>query len=88
MKKLVATIALVMALMYLGSAPQSAQARAPSYLILRAPARTPKGHTYYSGRGYEVRTQAYAYGWFGVQPRSHARRSTGYYSSYIQWSKQ
>ena len=62
--------------------------RAPSYLILRAPAQVHQGQPYYPGRGYEVKPQAYAYGWFGAQPRSQWRRQTGYYSAYIQWSKQ
>jgi hypothetical protein len=60
----------------------------PSYLILQAPARTPEGKPYYPGRGYAVRPQAYAYGWFGAPPRSHWRRQEGYNSAYIQWSKQ
>ncbi len=66
----------------------AADGQVPSYLILKAPARTPKGSAYYPGRGYEVKAQTYAYGWFGVQPRGTWKRSTGYYSSYIQWSKQ
>ncbi len=67
--------------------PVSSGQPVPSYLILRAPARTSKGHSYYPGRGYEVRTQAYAYGWFGARPRRHYRRSSGYYENYIQRSK-
>jgi hypothetical protein len=62
--------------------------RTPSYLILRAPAQVPHGPSYYPGRGYAVKPQAYAYGWFGAQPRSHWRRQTGHFSAYIQWSKQ
>ena len=61
--------------------------RVPSYLILRAPARKPHGQPYYPGRGYEVKPQAYAYGWFGAAPRSHWYRHEGYNSSYIQWTK-
>lgn len=59
----------------------------PSYLILRAPAQTAQGRPYYPGRAYEVKPQAYAYGWFGAAPRSHWHRHTGYYSGYIQWSR-
>ena len=66
----------------------AAKPRAPSYLVLRAPARAHKGHAYYPGRGYEVKTHAYAYGWFGAKPRRHWRRHTGYNSAYIQWSRQ
>lgn len=69
-----------------GEAPQAPQA--PSYLILQPPARTPHGHAYYPGRGYTVKPQAYAYGWFGAKPRSHWRRHEGYASAYIQWSRQ
>jgi hypothetical protein len=66
----------------------AAERPAPSYLILRAPARPPQAAAYYPGRSYEVRTHTYAYGWFGAQPRQHPRRSTGYNASYIQWSRQ
>ncbi len=59
----------------------------PSYLLLRAPAQTSHGRPYYPGRAYEVKPQAYAYGWFGAAPRSHWHRHTGYYSGYIQWSR-
>ena len=40
--------------------------RTPSYLILRAPAQVPHGQPHYPGRGYAVKPQAYAYGWFGA----------------------
>ena len=76
------------ALLAWGPTTRAAWSSEPSYLILRAPARKHKGHAYYPGRAYEVRTQAYAYGWFGAKPRGSWKRSTGYYSSYIQWSKQ
>lgn len=66
----------------------AAERPAPSYLILRAPARPPQAAAYYPGRPYEVHTHTYAYGWFGAQPRQHLRRSTGYNESYIQWSRQ
>ncbi|MHB0957567.1 MAG: hypothetical protein ACYC6N_00120 [Pirellulaceae bacterium] len=75
-------------LLGLGALPASGQdPRVPSYLILRAPAQVSHGQPYHPGRGYEVKPQAYAYGWFGAQPRSHWHRQTGYYSAYIQWSK-
>ncbi|NLX55478.1 MAG: hypothetical protein GXY58_10225 [Planctomycetaceae bacterium] len=61
--------------------------RVPSYLMLRAPKRPPHSPPYYPGRGYEVRSQTYAYGWFGAQPRSHWYRHEGYNSAYIQWTK-
>ncbi|MFO7904336.1 MAG: hypothetical protein ACQESR_03100 [Planctomycetota bacterium] len=64
------------------------QARQPLYLILRAPARTHAGRAYYPGRSQKVRADTYAYGWFGVRPRQHAKRSTGYHGRYIEWAKQ
>jgi hypothetical protein len=76
------------ALVLFGTEVRGEDPRAPSYLILQAPARTPHGQPYYPGRGYAVKPQAYAYGWFGVKSRSHWRRHEGYYSNYIQWSKQ
>ncbi len=87
MKKLAAALVVAMALACLGSATTVACAVEPSYLILRAPVRAPKGSGQYPGRGYEVRAQTYAYGWFGVKPRGTWKRTTGYDSSYIQWSK-
>ncbi len=83
MKRLAAAILIAMTITVGAPAAVSAGQRVPSYLILRAPARTHKGHSYYPGRGYEVRTQAYAYGWFGAKPRRHHRRSSGYYENYI-----
>jgi len=35
---------------------------------------------------YDARTSGYAYGFFGVAPRSHASRHFGYYRNYTQWS--
>ena len=88
MKKLVMIAAL--AVMMAGSGPGATLLRAgePVYLILRAPARMPKGHEYYPGRAREVHTHTYAYGWFGVRPRQHFRRSTGHHGQYIQWTRQ
>lgn len=68
--------------------PPAPRQDVPAYLILRPPARDPHGHPYYPGRGYEVRPQAYAYGWFGATARSHWKRQTGYQSSSIRWSRQ
>ena len=87
MRKLVVVALFCLASFAVGPSSECTHAKPPSYLILKAPARTPKGHAYYPGRGLEVKTQTYTYGWFGVKPRRHWSRSTGYYSSYIQWSK-
>ena len=89
MKQIVAAIVIAIALIITGLGPETSSLSAgePSYLILQAPARPHKGHAFYPGRGYEVRTHAYAYGWFGARPRRHHKRTTGYYGSYIEWSK-
>jgi hypothetical protein len=88
MRRLAAVIVILILVSMCCPAAATAQTRRPSYLILRAPVRKFRGHAYYPGRGYEVRTEAYAYGWFGAKPRRHLRRSTGYNESYIQWTKQ
>jgi hypothetical protein len=88
MKRILAALVIAFTVAALGPNVGSLNAREPSYLILRAAARPHKGHAFYPGRGYEVRTHAYAYGWFGARPRCHLERSTGYNSGYIQWSKQ
>ena len=87
MKKLAAALIVVTAIALVGPATREACGGPPAYLILRAPARAHKGNAYYPGRGFEVKTQAYAYGWFGARPRGSWKRTTGYDSSYIQWSK-
>ena len=88
MKQIIAVFVIATTLAGSGPVTTAVNAREPSYLILRAPARSHKGNSFYPGRGYQVRTHAYAYGWFGVRPRCHLERSMGYNSSYIQWSKQ
>jgi hypothetical protein len=87
MKRLLLLILLLCGSIHQSATARRAAAQSPSYLILRAPAQSHRGHAYYPGRGYEVKPQTYAYGWFGAQPRSHWKRHTGYYSNYIQWSK-
>lgn len=87
MKKLAMAFAFV-TLTVIGPGIAPLPARQPLYLILRAPARTPAGRAYYPGRSREVRSHTYAYGWFGVEPRQHAKRSTGYHGGHIQWAKQ
>ena len=66
--------------------PAQVCAARPSYLVLRVPARQEKHRTYYPARGYAVKATPYAYGWFGVRPKRHWTRSTGYYGNYLQWS--
>jgi hypothetical protein len=88
MKKLAPALLLVLLAASMLPSNAAAQRRAPSYVILTAPARAHHGHAYYPGQAYEARTHAYAYGWFGARPRRQLRRSTGYYDSYLQWTRQ
>jgi hypothetical protein len=67
----------------------SALAGPPSYLLLRTPEDPGPHHHpgYPAAVTYDVRSYPYAYGWFGVAPRSHASRHFGYYRIYTQWSR-
>jgi formate hydrogenlyase subunit 3/multisubunit Na+/H+ antiporter MnhD subunit len=68
------------------SAP--AAAGPPSYLVLRrqeAPAKHNQPGKY-DAAIYDARTSGYAYGFFGVAPRSHVSRHFGTYRNYTQWS--
>ncbi|HJN12208.1 MAG: hypothetical protein QGH33_19995 [Pirellulaceae bacterium] len=83
---------LIIAVVMGGGLPAMAQTP-PSYLVLRSPhntVHTVRRHQsrYVQPRGYEttVHRQTYAYGWFGVAPRRHWSRHTGYYGNYWQWS--
>jgi len=66
----------------------SASAGPPAYLILRRPEAPGRHHQpgYSDAAMYDARTSGYAYGFFGVAPRSHASRHFGYYRNYTQWS--
>ena len=82
--------ALLSALVLAGTFASSvATAGPPSYLLLRQP-ESPGPHYhpgYPAAVSYDVRAYPYAYGWFGVAPRSHASRHFGYYRTYTQWSR-
>lgn len=67
---------------------ESVQAQVPSYYTLRAPAPAMHhgGHGYNPGQAQPVSRHAYAYGYFGAQPRRHWSRHFGYYREYTQWS--
>ena len=60
----------------------------PTYRILRRHESPGKHHQ--PGQPavvmVESRATGYAYGYFGVTPRSHASRHFGYYRNYTQWS--
>jgi hypothetical protein len=79
---LIATLALAAGLAGTASAGQ------PTYLMLRRP-ESPGKH-YQPGRPdaamLDARTSGYAYGYFGVAPRSHASRHFGNNRNYTQWS--
>jgi hypothetical protein len=82
------TASLIAVLILAGSMPPPATAEPPAYLLLRR-AESPGKHYhpgYPDAASYDVRTSGYAYGWFGVAPRSHASRHFGFYRTYTQWS--
>ena len=61
----------------------------PSYLLLRQP-ESPTPHNLPGEPAavyYDVRTDGYAYGYFGASPRSHWSRSFGVLRTYKQWSQ-
>lgn len=81
-----ATILLLLAASTLFFTP-AAVAGPPSYLLLRrteSPAAPGGGHS--GARGFDARTQGYAYGHFGVCPHPQPQRQFGIYRTYTQWS--
>ncbi|MEX2176368.1 MAG: hypothetical protein WD872_18540 [Pirellulaceae bacterium] len=66
-----------------------AQAGPPSYLLLRQPEspgpNNKPGRP--AARYYDVRTDGYAYGYFGAGPRTHWSRHFGVNRTYSQWSR-
>ena len=69
------------------TAPQSAMAGPPSYLLLRrAETPAPPGGGHDGARGFDARTQGYAYGHFGACPHPQPQRQFGTYRTYTQWS--
>jgi len=68
-------------------AASSAMAGPPSYLLLRqteTPAAPGGGHN--GTRGFDARTQGYAYGYFGACPHPQPQRQFGINRMYTQWS--
>ncbi len=60
----------------------------PSYLLLRrteTPAAPGGGHS--GARGFDARTQGYAYGYFGACPQPQPQRQFGINRTYTQWSR-
>jgi hypothetical protein len=71
------------------SCGRTVEARHPAYLVLRGPSAPTRHHPtygYHPGRPVYLETRAYAYGWFGVKPRRHYSRHTGYFGNYREWS--
>jgi len=70
------------------SATSSAWAGPPAYLLLRRAESPGKCNRpgYPDAAAYDARTSGYAYGYFGVAPRSHAARHFGYYRTYTSWA--
>ena len=65
----------------------TAVAGPPSYLLFRrteSPAAPGGGHS--GARGYDARTQGYAYGHFVACPRPQPQRQFGIARTYTQWS--
>jgi hypothetical protein len=83
-----ACIRLIAAVFVAIALASAAQAGPPTYLMLRRP-ESPGKH-YQPGRPdaamLDARTSGYAYGFFGVAPRSHASRHFGVNRNYTQWS--
>jgi len=83
-----AFIWLTAALLLAMSISQSANAGPPGYLVLRR-GEAPGNHNrpgYYDAAMYDARTTGYAYGFFGVAPRSHFSRHFGVYRNYTQFA--
>jgi hypothetical protein len=73
-----------------------AAANPPTYLVLRSPSVPVRHHrsriAHHTtqaaprGRAVHLNARSYAYGWFGVAPRSHWSRHHGYYGNFTEWS--
>jgi hypothetical protein len=71
------------------TAAAAAHAGPPSYLLLRQPESPRPNHRpgEPAAAYYDVRTDGYAYGYFGVTPRSHWSRSFGVHRMHHQSSR-
>ncbi len=81
--------AVTLTAMFIAVATGTVRAEYPTYVTLRTPAAQSLPQTTFGcnpGREQRVPTQAYAYGWFGAQPRQHWSRHFGYYRNYTEWS--
>jgi hypothetical protein len=79
--------AIAVAVLLLAATPVTAGP--PSYLLLRQP-ESPGPHNHPgepAAAYYDVRTDGYAYGYFGASPRTHHSRHFGVLRMYTQWSR-
>jgi hypothetical protein len=83
-----AFIGLTAAILLTTTLSEPASAGPPGYLVLRR-GESPASHNrpgYYDAAMYDARTSGYAYGFFGVAPRSHFSRHFGTYRNYTQFA--
>jgi hypothetical protein len=78
-----------LAILLVAGSAAHAFATPPAYLVLRRHASPGQNHRpgHADAAMYDARTSGYAYGYFGVAPRSHASRHFGYHRTYTQWSR-
>lgn len=83
-----AFVCLIAALLLSTGAAKPLPAGEPTYLMLRRPESPAKHYRpgYPDAAMIDARTSGYAYGYFGVAPRSHVSRNFGTYRNYTQWS--
>ena len=78
MKRLVySPLRLLLAAVLLAVATTASAGEKPPYQILQVKP---------CGEPHCTTATPYAYGWFGVQPRTHAQRHFGYQRNYTEWS--
>jgi hypothetical protein len=76
------------AFLLLAACTHSAHAGPPAYLLLRRAESPGKHHRpgHHDAVMLAAPTSGYAYGFFGVAPRTHASRHFGVNRTYTQWS--
>ena len=76
------------AVLLLAALASSVYGGPPAYLVLRRAESPGKHHRpgNHDAVMYDARTSGYAYGYFGVAPRSHSSRHFGVNRTFTQWS--
>ena len=88
MRTILLGVLVLVVLILVLDAPQPALAGPPSYLLLRpAESSGPRHHGQPAAAYYGVRTDGYAYGYFGVHDRAHWSHSFGVLRTYHQHSR-